>query len=39
MTTQDTRALIASLTRLSSELERQPTQLIFGDRRPGYTPQ
>jgi phospholipid/cholesterol/gamma-HCH transport system substrate-binding protein len=34
----DARALIASLTRLSNELERQPTQLLFGDRRQGYTP-
>jgi phospholipid/cholesterol/gamma-HCH transport system substrate-binding protein len=34
----DARALVASLTRLTSELERQPTQLLFGDRREGYAP-
>lgn len=34
-----TRALVTSLTRLSNEIERQPTQLIFGDRRQGYAPQ
>jgi phospholipid/cholesterol/gamma-HCH transport system substrate-binding protein len=33
-----TRALIASLTRLSQDLEREPQRLIFGDRREGYTP-
>lgn len=32
------RALVASLTTLSNELEAQPTRLIFGDRRKGYTP-
>ena len=35
----ETRALIASLGRLSEAIERQPTQLLFGDRREGYTPQ
>ena len=35
----DARQLIANLDRLSGELGRQPTQLIFGDRREGYTPQ
>ncbi len=33
-----TRALIASLTRLSQDLEREPTKLLFGDKREGYTP-
>ncbi len=32
------RALVTSLKRLSNELDRQPTKLIFGDRREGYTP-
>ena len=35
----ETRALVASLTRLSNDLERNPTSLVFGDRRQGYTPQ
>lgn len=34
-----TRVLVASLARLSDELEREPSQLIYGDRRKGYTPQ
>ena len=34
----ETRALVASLTKLSNDLERQPTRLIFGDQRQGYTP-
>jgi phospholipid/cholesterol/gamma-HCH transport system substrate-binding protein len=33
-----TRALIASVTRLSNDLEREPTRLLFGDQRQGYTP-
>lgn len=33
-----TRDLLRSMTRLSDKLEHQPTQLIFGDRRKGYTP-
>ena len=33
-----TRALVASLTRLANDLEREPTKLIYGDRREGYTP-
>lgn len=33
-----TRALVASMTRLSNELEREPTKLLFGDRREGYAP-
>jgi phospholipid/cholesterol/gamma-HCH transport system substrate-binding protein len=32
------RALVQSLTTLSNALEAHPTQLIFGDRRKGYTP-
>ena len=32
------RSLVTSLKRLSNELDRQPTKLIFGDRREGYTP-
>ena len=35
----EARALIVSLGRLSEAIERQPTQLLFGDRREGYTPQ
>jgi phospholipid/cholesterol/gamma-HCH transport system substrate-binding protein len=35
----ETRALVASLGRLSEAVERQPTQLLFGDRREGYAPQ
>jgi phospholipid/cholesterol/gamma-HCH transport system substrate-binding protein len=34
-----TRELLHSLTHLSTELDREPTRLIFGDRRKGYTPQ
>ena len=33
------QGLVTSLTRLSDDLQSQPTQLIFGDRRQGYTPQ
>ena len=35
----ESRALVASITRLSNALERNPTSLVFGDRRQGYTPQ
>jgi len=35
----ETRTLVTSLGRLSRDLERQPTKLLFGDRREGYTPQ
>ncbi|MBI1328555.1 MAG: MCE family protein [Alphaproteobacteria bacterium] len=35
----ETRTLVTSLKRLSNELDRQPTKLLFGDRRQGYTPQ
>jgi phospholipid/cholesterol/gamma-HCH transport system substrate-binding protein len=34
----ETRALVTSLTKLSNDLERQPTRLLFGDQRQGYTP-
>lgn len=33
-----TRDLLRSVTHLSDELEHEPTRLIFGDRRKGYTP-
>jgi phospholipid/cholesterol/gamma-HCH transport system substrate-binding protein len=33
------RDLAASMSRLSNSLQREPTGLIFGDRRKGYTPQ
>ncbi len=32
------RVLVESLTRLSNDIERQPTELLFGDRRQGYRP-
>lgn len=32
------RSLASSLTRLSDQLEHEPTRLLFGDRRKGYTP-
>jgi phospholipid/cholesterol/gamma-HCH transport system substrate-binding protein len=35
----DTQALEQSLTHLSNQIENEPTKLIFGDRRKGYTPQ
>jgi phospholipid/cholesterol/gamma-HCH transport system substrate-binding protein len=34
----DARRLIASLDRVSSELERNPNALLFGEHRAGYTP-
>jgi phospholipid/cholesterol/gamma-HCH transport system substrate-binding protein len=34
----DTRRLVISVNKLSDELNRQPTTLLFGDRRKGYTP-
>jgi phospholipid/cholesterol/gamma-HCH transport system substrate-binding protein len=34
-----TREMLKSLTRLSDELEREPTRILYGDRRKGYTPQ
>ncbi len=33
------RGLVKSVTHLSDQLENEPTQLFFGDRRKGYTPQ
>jgi phospholipid/cholesterol/gamma-HCH transport system substrate-binding protein len=33
-----TRELVRSLTHLSDELDHEPTRLIYGDRRKGYTP-
>ncbi|MGC9953141.1 MAG: MlaD family protein [Rhizomicrobium sp.] len=34
----DSRRLVVSLNRLSDALNRQPTKVLFGDRRKGYTP-
>jgi phospholipid/cholesterol/gamma-HCH transport system substrate-binding protein len=34
----DSRRLVGSLTKLSDELNREPTRVIFGDRRKGYEP-
>jgi phospholipid/cholesterol/gamma-HCH transport system substrate-binding protein len=34
----DTRGLVASLNRLSDEVERDPARFLFGDRREGYQP-
>ncbi len=34
----ETRTLVTSLKRLSNELDNEPTRLLFGDRRQGYTP-
>ncbi|MFL6690452.1 MAG: MlaD family protein [Alphaproteobacteria bacterium] len=34
----DIRNLVNNLSRLSKQLQGQPTQLLFGDRREGYTP-
>jgi phospholipid/cholesterol/gamma-HCH transport system substrate-binding protein len=34
----ETRQFIAGLGRLASQLERDPTRLLFGDRREGYQP-
>lgn len=36
--TSDLRTLVGNLSRLSNQLDREPTRLIFGDRREGYTP-
>jgi len=35
---RESRTMVTSLTRLSNELDRQPTKLLFGDRYKGYTP-
>jgi phospholipid/cholesterol/gamma-HCH transport system substrate-binding protein len=34
----EARTLISNLTRVSAQLERDPTRFIFGDRRQGYNP-
>lgn len=34
----ETRRLVANLTRLTDDLNRTPTKLLFGDRRKGYEP-
>jgi phospholipid/cholesterol/gamma-HCH transport system substrate-binding protein len=34
----EARTLVANLSRVSAQLERDPTRLLFGDRREGYTP-
>jgi phospholipid/cholesterol/gamma-HCH transport system substrate-binding protein len=34
----EARTLVASLSRVSAQLERDPTRFIFGDRRQGYNP-
>lgn len=34
----DTRRTVSSLNSLTNQLDRQPTKLLFGDRRKGYTP-
>lgn len=34
----DSRVLVAELTRLVSSIEHDPSQLIYGNRAPGYTP-
>ena len=34
----ESRRLVASLSQLSDQLNRQPTGLLFGDRRKGYEP-
>ncbi|HEY3637290.1 MAG TPA: MlaD family protein [Rhizomicrobium sp.] len=34
-----TRDLLRSMTHLSDQLQHEPTRLIYGDRRKGYTPQ
>jgi phospholipid/cholesterol/gamma-HCH transport system substrate-binding protein len=34
----ESRVLVGSLTRLTNDIQRQPTELLFGDQRKGYTP-
>jgi phospholipid/cholesterol/gamma-HCH transport system substrate-binding protein len=34
----ETRRLVNSLTRLSNEIDREPTRILFGDRHKGYAP-
>jgi len=35
----DTRALVGELSRAVGSLERDPSRLLYGDRREGYRPQ
>jgi hypothetical protein len=35
----DTRALVAELSRAVNSLERDPSSVLYGDRRQGYRPQ
>ena len=35
----DARSLVAELTRIADQLERDPARFVFGDRREGYKPQ
>jgi phospholipid/cholesterol/gamma-HCH transport system substrate-binding protein len=34
----DTRVLVAGLTRVAAEIERDPTRFLFGEKREGYKP-
>ena len=34
----ETRQLISGLNRLTAEIERDPSRILFGDRREGYRP-
>jgi hypothetical protein len=34
----ETRTMVSGITRLSTSLERQPSKLIYGDNRQGYSP-
>lgn len=34
----ETRQFVSGLSRLAAQLERDPTRLLFGDRREGYKP-
>jgi phospholipid/cholesterol/gamma-HCH transport system substrate-binding protein len=36
--TSEARKMVGSVTRLSDDLDREPTKVLFGDRREGYTP-
>jgi phospholipid/cholesterol/gamma-HCH transport system substrate-binding protein len=35
----EARVLVASMTRISNQIERDPARFFFGDRRQGYQPQ
>jgi phospholipid/cholesterol/gamma-HCH transport system substrate-binding protein len=37
--TQETQALVQQLSRIADSIERDPTRVIYGDRRQGYKPQ